>query len=84
MMMIAGFFPDFVAVMLVYLYLPESPRFLISQGRVEEAQEVVRCATPSPTVDMDHHVLDPLDPKHTRFTLSKDPLWGGKLNPTEF
>lgn len=42
-MMIAGFFPDFVAVVLVYLYLPESPRFLVSQGRAGEAQKVVRC-----------------------------------------
>lgn len=79
-MMISGFFPDLVAVILVYLYLPESPRFLISQGRVEEAQEVVRCATPSPRVDIAHYVLDPRPQAHHR----AETHLGWKTLPIEF
>jgi len=41
-MMVAGFVPDLIAVSLVYFFMPESPRFLLAQGRREEAEKAVR------------------------------------------
>eukprot|EP00284_Hemiselmis_tepida_P016861 CAMPEP_0174930338 /NCGR_PEP_ID=MMETSP1355-20121228/31110_1 /TAXON_ID=464990 /ORGANISM="Hemiselmis tepida, Strain CCMP443" /LENGTH=254 /DNA_ID=CAMNT_0016176629 /DNA_START=49 /DNA_END=809 /DNA_ORIENTATION=+ len=41
-MMVAGVFPDIIAVSLVFFFLPESPRFLLARGRVEEAEKAVR------------------------------------------
>ena len=35
-MMLVGIVPDFIAVVIIFLFLPESPRVLLCQGKTEE------------------------------------------------
>lgn len=41
-MLLAGVIPDAIAIYIVLHYLEESPRFLLTRGRVEEAEESIR------------------------------------------
>lgn len=46
-MLVAGVIPDVIAIAIVYLYVPESPRYLICKGRSEEVRgallQIARC-----------------------------------------
>ena len=35
-MLVVGIVPDLIAVVIIFLYLPESPRYLLCQGKTEE------------------------------------------------
>ncbi len=41
-MLVAGIIPDLVAITIVALFIPESPRFLLYQNKMDELAEVLR------------------------------------------
>jgi len=41
-MLLAGIVPDLTGIVLVYLYIPESPRFLLYQGKLDKVAEVLK------------------------------------------
>ena len=41
-MLLAGIIPDLVAITLVAMFIPESPRFLLYQNKMDELAEVVQ------------------------------------------
>ena len=47
--------PCFVSVIMLYIYVPESPRWLVSQGKNEEAMLILRSAA---AVNGKQHVYD--------------------------
>lgn len=52
-MMVAGVVPDALAILLTYFFLPESPRFLLYQGKLSEVRAVLHQIAAVNGVDFD-------------------------------
>ena len=63
-MLVAGIVPDLLAITIVAVYIPESPRFLLYQGKMDELADVVkRIGTVNGTEDelLDGGACSPLE-----------------------